>query len=191
MEIKMKENVKVDTFTFKKRVIEESLELLGRKRNYVDNDIRFVAMICFLNNMVENNLIIETLHDEEQIENIMIDTVEPLYKEHIKANPNVLTEFDDVVSQLLEYEQREVAMRNTLAGFAYDIIAELGDLSYGDAQNMINQIMTLLQTNIIKPVSKQKDESIKQEVQNDIQDLKMKALIEKFQRESVQDKNAE
>ena len=48
-----------------------------------------------------------------------------------------------------------------------------------------------LQTNIIKPVSKQKDESIKQEVQNDIQDLKMKALIEKFQRESVQDKNAE
>lgn len=191
MEIKMKENVKVDTFTFKKRVIEESLELLGRKRNYVDNDVRFVVMICFLNNMVENNLIIETLHDEEQIENIMIDTVEPLYNEHIKANPNVLAEFNDVVSQLLEYEQREVAMRNTLAGFAYDIITELGDLSYGDAQNLINQIMTLLQTNIIKPVSKQKDESIKQEVQNDIQDLKMKALIEKFQRESVQDKNAE
>ena len=187
----MKENVKVDTFTFKKRVIEESLELLGRKRNYVDNDVRFVVMICFLNNMVENNLIIETLHDEEQIENIMIDTVEPLYNEHIKANPNVLAEFNDVVSQLLEYEQREVAMRNTLAGFAYDIITELGDLSYGDAQNLINQIMTLLQTNIIKPVSKQKDESIKQEVQNDIQDLKMKALIEKFQRESVQDKNAE
>ena len=84
--------------------------------------------------MVENNLIIEALHDEKQIENIMIDTVEPLYEEHIKANPNVLTEFNDVVSQLLEYEQREVAMRNTLAGFAYDIVTELGDLSYGDAQ---------------------------------------------------------
>ena len=39
MEIKLKEQVNVNSLTFKKRVIEEAIELLGRKRNYIDNDI--------------------------------------------------------------------------------------------------------------------------------------------------------
>ena len=36
MEIKLKEQVNVNSLTFKKRVIEEAIELLGRKRNYID-----------------------------------------------------------------------------------------------------------------------------------------------------------
>lgn len=191
MEIKMKEKVNTKSFTFKKRVLEEAIELLGRRRNYVTNDIYFITMICFLNNMVENNLIVETLAQEGELEQNMIQFVEPLFESEIVAKEDVLTDYEDLVSQLIDYMEREVYNRTNAVSLFYDLTAELSELTQDEVKTLIQQVLQSIQQNILKPEQKHKDEQVKQEVKQDIEDLKMKALIEKFQRESVQDKNAE
>ena len=131
MEIKMKEKVNVKGFTFKKRVIEESVELLGRKRNYVLNDIKFVAMIAFTNNLVENNLIISTLHDEKELENKMITVVEPLFEQEI-VKEGYRESFDEIVIDIEDYMFREYEMRSSTAGFLYDFFQDLGEININE-----------------------------------------------------------
>lgn len=184
MEIKMKEKVNTGSFTFKKRVIEETVELLGRKMNYVENDIYFVTMISFLNNMVENNLIIEALYDEKSLEDKMYEIVEPMYEKYILGDDKVLADFNDVAKQVVDYMKREVELRHHLTGFAYDLIQDLGGLQVDELKQMLTSLLNIIGAKDKKAAPRKTDEELKTEVKQDIEDLKMKALIEKFQRES-------
>lgn len=190
MKIKMKENVKVNSFTFKKRVIEETLELLGRKNNYIENDVWFTAMICFVNNLVENNIIIDTLYDDSNIEAKMYETVEPLYEEYILGNEEYMTSFTDIVEQLLFYMDREVENRHSITGILYDLFGEIGELTQEDLANLVTSAIQLAtkaklsNTAPVKEIPKKTDKEIEKEVKKDIENLKMKALIEQYQRAS-------
>lgn len=184
MEIKKKENVNVNSYTFKKRVIEEALELLGRKRNYILNDLRFITMITFTNNLVENNLVIESLYNVDDIENKMANIVEPLFKEEVLDKPEALESFNEIVSELQDYMEREVEMRLTISGFLYDFAEDLGGVSMEDLVKLINQ--TIDRVGGLK-TKKLEDSEIKSEALKDIErakkrveDAKMRALIEKY-----------
>lgn len=195
MNLKLRESVNVRSFTFQKKVIEEALELIGRKRNYVDNDIKFVIMITFCNNLVENNLIIESLYNEENIESKMETIVEPFFKEQVLDKPEVKEIFDDVVYQVIAYMDREYDSRNYITGFIYDFLADLGDFTMEDIEKLLKGLMSLIPLGDTKNTApkeevKQSDEEIKKDVLKDIDNLKMKAFIEKFTRES-QDKKEE
>lgn len=187
MGIKMKEKVNTGSFTFKKRVIEETVELLGRKMNYVKNDIYFVTMISFLNNMVENNLIIEALYDEKNLEDKMYEVVEPMYEQYILGDEKTLADFNDVAEQIVAYMEREVALRQHLTGFAYDLIQDLGGLQVDELKQMLTSLLNIIGAKEKRPAPKKTDTELKAEVTQDIEDLKMKALIEKFQRESKEE----
>lgn len=184
MEIKMKEKVNTNSFTFKKRVIEESIELLGRKMNYVENDVYFVTMISFLNNMVENNLIIETLYDENNLEAKMYEVVEPLFEQYVLADENILTDFNNIAEQIVAYMERETKLRCHVTGYIYDLTQELGGLPVEDLKIMIDSLLNIIGMKSGKVAPKKTDAEIKQEAKQDIENLKMKALIEQFQRES-------
>ncbi len=195
MEIKKKKDVNTNSYTFKKRVIEESLELLGRKRNYVLNDLKFITMITFTNNLVENNLIIESLYNVDDIENKMDTIVEPLFKEEVLDNPERKKDFDEIVEELQDYMEREVEMRLTVSGFLYDFAEDLGGVSMDDLMKIINQAMDKVGI----PTKKKTDNEIKSEALKDIEkakkkveDAKMKALIDKYtKQEGVENKDAE
>jgi len=195
MDIKIKENVNVNSYTFKKRVLEEAIELLGRKRNYVLNDIKFIAMITFVNNLVDNNLVIETLYKEEDIEQKMETVIEPLFDKEVVKNPERIAAFEEVVNELVEYMEREVKIRLTLSGFLYDLSDELGEMKVEDVMNIINSIIDKtglknLQPAKSKKVKKKTDEELRQEAIKDIENAKMKAFIEKYVREN-QDKKVD
>lgn len=193
MEIKLKEQVNVNSLTFKKRVIEEAIELLGRKRNYIDNDIDFVVMITFINGLVENNVIIESLYDEANLETKISTEIEPLFEEEVLNKEDRLAVYKDIVSQMKEYMKREAANRVSIAGVIYDLLEELGNMPIEDLVKNITSIISSgifnsLNSSEAKEVEpKQTDEEIKQEVLEDIDNLKMKALIEKFTRENKED----
>ncbi len=196
MELKKKENINMG-FTFQKRVIEETLELLGRKRNYIDNDVRFMAMIAFCNNLVENNIIIETLYDETNIVEKVETIIEPFFEEEVINKPTVLEIFYDIVNQITRYMEREYASRNYITGFVYDIAEELGDLSPEGVEEMLKSIMELFPMKA-SPIQKREkkqektDADIKADVLQDIENLKMKALMEKFIKNNPeQEENAE
>lgn len=193
MEIKLKEQVNVNSLTFKKRVIEEAIELLGRKRNYIDNDIDFVVMITFVNGLVENNVIIESLYDEANLETKISTEIEPLFEEEVLNKEDRLAVYKDIVSQMKEYMKREAANRVSIAGVIYDLLEELGNMPIED---LVKNITSIISSGIFNSLNsfeaketepKQTDEEIKQEVLEDIDNLKMKALIEKFTRENKED----
>ena len=193
MEIKLKEQVNVNSLTFKKRVIEEAIELLGRKRNYIDNDIDFVVMITFVNGLAENNVIIESLYDEANLETKISTEIEPLFEKEVLNKEDRLAVYKDIVSQMKEYMKREAANRVSIAGVIYDLLEELGNMPIEDLVKNITSIISSgmfnsLNSSEAKEVEpKQTDEEIKQEVLEDIDNLKMKALIEKFTRENKED----
>ena len=193
MEIKLKEQVNVNSLTFKKRVIEEAIELLGRKRNYIDNDIDFVVMITFVNGLAENNVVIESLYDEANLETKISTEIEPLFEEEVLNKEDRLAVYKDIVSQMKEYMKREAANRVSIAGVIYDLLEELGNMPIEDLVKNITSIISSgifnsLNSSEAKEVEpKQTDEEIKQEVLEDIDNLKMKALIEKFTRENKED----
>ena len=193
MEIKLKEQVNVNSLTFKKRVIEEAIELLGRKRNYIDNDIDFVVMITFVNGLAKNNVIIESLYDEANLETKISTEIEPLFEKEVLNKEDRLTVYKDIVSQMKEYMKREAANRVSIAGVIYDLLEELGNMPIEDLVKNITSIISSgifnsLNSSEAKEVEpKQTDEEIKQEVLEDIDNLKMKALIEKFTRENKED----
>ena len=193
MEIKLKEQVNVNSLTFKKRVIEEAIELLGRKRNYIDNDIDFVVMITFVNGLAENNVVIESLYDEANLETKISTEIEPLFEKEVLNKEDRLAVYKDIVSQMKEYMKREAANRVSIAGAIYDLLEELGNMPIEDLVKNITSIISSgifnsLNSSEAKEVEpKQTDEEIKQEVLEDIDNLKMKALIEKFTRENKED----
>lgn len=198
MEVKLKDQVQVKSFTFKKRVIEEAMELIGEKNNFVINDIEFVVMIAFLNNLVENNLILETLHDIETLEQKLNEEVEPLFTQLVVENETYLEVFEDIVGQMEDYMIRAYKNRQTVAGFFYDIINEIGDMSLEDVSNILEQVVQIMsnpKTTTISP-SKQKpvkndSQASKEAVIEDIQNLRMKALIEQYARQGkTEDTNA-
>lgn len=193
MEIKLKEQVNVNSLTFKKRVIEEAIELLGRKRNYIDNDIDFVVMITFVNGLAENNVVIESLYDEANLETKISTEIEPLFEKEVLNKEDRLAVYKDIVNQMKEYMKREAANRVSIAGVIYDLLEELGNMPIEDLVKNITSIISSgifnsLNSSEAKEVEpKQTDEEIKQEVLEDIDNLKMKALIEKFTRENKED----
>ena len=193
MEIKLKEQVNVNSLTFKKRVIEEAIELLGRKRNYIDNDIDFVVMITFVNGLAENNVVIESLYDEANLETKISTEIEPLFEKEVLNKEDRLAVYKDIVSQMKEYMKREAANRVSIVGVIYDLLEELGNMPIEDLVKNITSIISSgifnsLNSSEAKEVEpKQTDEEIKQEVLEDIDNLKMKALIEKFTRENKED----
>lgn len=193
MEIKLKEQVNVNSLTFKKRVIEEAIELLGRKRNYIDNDIDFVVMITFVNGLAENNVVIESLYDEANLETKISTEIEPLFEKEVLNKEDRLAVYKDIVSQMKEYMKREAANRVSIAGVIYDLLEELGNMPIEDLVKNITSIISSgifnsLNSSEAKEVEpKRTDEEIKQEVLEDIDNLKMKALIEKFTRENKED----
>ena len=193
MEIKLKEQVNVNSLTFKKRVIEEAIELLGRKRNYIDNDIDFVVMITFVNGLAENNVVIESLYDEANLETKISTEIEPLFEKEVLNKEDRLAVYKDIVSQMKEYMKREAANRVSIAGVIYDLLEELGNMPIEDLVKNITSIISSGMFNSLNSAEakevepKQTDEEIKQEVLEDIDNLKMKALIEKFTRENKED----
>lgn len=186
MEFKFKETINVNSFTFKKQVIEETIDLLGEKKNYVRNDIAFYTMIAFLDNMIEENMLIEALGEDKNLMDKLYDVIEPLYIEHIQKNEENYRVFTDIVEQLEEYLEREVMNKHSIPGLLYTVLEEIGNMKPDEIVKLFElfeqQVLTRMKDN--KKVSTkevQKPQREKQlQMDEPIDNKKIEELINEF-----------
>jgi hypothetical protein len=183
MEYKLKENVKVDSLTFRKKVLEETIDLMGVIKNYTTTDLEFNLMLGFLDNIMDGNSLLEVLaHSKGLIEEIE-NKIEPLFNEVVVSNELYLQAYNDLYNELKEYADREIINNHNITGLLYNIMEELGNLSQEDMMAAVNQVLVWA-TNKFVPVAKasteKKEEKKVETTSTDVQDQKMLELIEKF-----------
>lgn len=186
MEFKFKETININSFTFKKQVIEETIDLLGEKKNYVRNDIAFYAMIAFLDNMIEENMLIEALGEDKNLMDKLYDVIEPLYIEHIQKNEENYRVFTDIVEQLEEYFEREVMNKHSIPGLLYTVLDEIGNMKPEEIVKLFElfeqQVLTRMKNNkTVSTKEVQKPQKEKQlQMDEPIDNKKIEELINEF-----------
>lgn len=192
MEIKFKENVNVESFTFKKAVEEGVLSMIEQNNKYLYNDICFYTMIAFLDNLCENDAIIDLLSDEGSALDSIKDKIEPLFKEKVIDSEEYLKIFNDIVKDLDNYYHDDVLNKRTISGALYSISDIFGGLKLSDIEVLLNNILAGIKQNAEKfnidlPEIKtktdellNKNQSIADKAKEDIDNIKMKALVEKY-----------
>ena len=180
MELKLKEGVKVNSFTFKKEV-EENVLAFFEKENFLENDVFFYTMIGMLDAMAENNVIIEALADDDKIMETMVKDIEPLYEQYIKNNEENYKVFLNIVEDISSYNKRAVENKRTLGGILYKLSDALGNLTMEDLEKFSGFIQKSLidSLNQQKKIGSQFTPEEKQLVQDSIS-TKMDDLIKKY-----------
>lgn len=185
MEYKIKENVKVDSLTFRKKVLEETIDLMGVIKNYTASDLEFNLMLGFLDNLIDGNSLLEALaHSSGLLEEIE-SKVEPLFNEVVVGNELYLHTYNSLYEELKEYAEREIVNNHNITGLLYNIIEELGSLTQEEMMAAINQLVMWAANKFVPMTAPKKEEKEdkKQKTETapvEIQDQKMLELIEKF-----------
>ena len=185
MEYKIKENVKVDSLTFRKKVLEETIDLMGVIKNYTASDLEFNLMLGFLDNLIDGNSLLEALaHSSGLLEEIE-SKVEPLFNEVVVGNELYLHIYNSLYEELKEYAEREIVNNHNITGLLYNIIEELGSLTQEEMMAAINQLVMWAANKFVPMTAPKKEEKEdkKQKIETapvEIQDQKMLELIEKF-----------
>ena len=185
MEYKIKENVKVDSLTFRKKVLEETIDLMGVIKNYTASDLEFNLMLGFLDNLIDGNSLLEALaHSSGLLEEIE-SKVEPLFNEVVVGNELYLHTYNSLYEELKEYAEREIVNNHNITGLLYNIIEELGSLTQEEMMAAINQLVMWAANKFVPMTAPKKEEKEdkKQKIETapvEIQDQKMLELIENF-----------
>jgi hypothetical protein len=185
MEYKIKENVKVDSLTFRKKVLEETIDLMVVIKNYTASDLEFNLMLGFLDNLIDGNSLLEALaHSSGLLEEIE-SKVEPLFNEVVVGNELYLHAYNSLYEELKEYAEREIVNNHNITGLLYNIIEELGSLTQEEMMAAINQLVMWAANKFVPMTAPKKEEKEdkKQKTETapvEIQDQKMLELIEKF-----------
>ena len=143
MEYKLKENVKVDSLTFRKKVLEETIDLMGVIKNYTATDLEFNLMLGFLDNMIEGDTLLESLAQSTRLVNEIEDKIEPLYQDIIVNNELNLQAYNSLLEELKDYCDREVESNRRITGLLYTILEEVGDLNQEQLMDIVNQDVEL------------------------------------------------
>lgn len=185
MEYKLKEQVNVNSLLFRKKVLEEAIDLMGAIKNYTQTNVEFNLMLSFLDNMVEGNVLLENLAESTRLISEIEDKIEPLYQEIIIGDEKNLMVFNDLLQELTEYCDREVESSRRITGLLYTLLDEVGSLSPEEVVNLINQIVELAANHFVpkqKAVITKDEETkpIKTKEEIKIENEKILELVNKF-----------
>ena len=185
MEYKLKENVNVNSLTFRKKVIEETIDLMGGIKNYTKTNIEFNLMLGFLDNVIDGDTLLESLAESTRLLNEIEDKIEPLYQEIIIGNAKNLEVFNSLLQELIDYCDREVESNRRITGLLYTLLDEMGNLSQEEIINLINQTVELAANHFVPKqkaatVKDEETKSIKTAEEIKIENEKILELVNKF-----------
>lgn len=185
MEYKIKENVNVNSLTFKKKVLEETIDLMGVIRNYTPSDLEFNLMLGFLDNLIDGNSLLEALAHSTGLIAEIESKVEPLFNEVVVKNEEYYKVYNSLYNEMKDYAEREVTNNHNITGLLYTLIDELGSLTQEEMMATINQVVLWAANKFVPTQQAQKPQPKKEKektevMPTEIQDKKMLELIEKF-----------
>ena len=195
-----KENVIVNSITFKKTVEENVIDFMGDRTNYFKGDIEFYSMICFLDQLSNDSSIIKLVAKTGDLLEEMYSEIEPIFKEYVLDNEENKIIFEQIVEDLLDYFYNEIENNRHGSIMIKKTLQELGSLTPQDiqtiSQSLLKQITSFDFTQISKALNNKKEEPIEEEkvlteenVKEDIDNLKMKQLMSQYIK--IKDESAE
>ena len=195
-----KENVIVNSITFKKTVEENVIDFMGDRTNYFKGDIEFYSMICFLDQLSNDSSIIKLVAKTGDLLEEMYSEIEPVFKEYVLDNEENKIIFEQIVEDLLDYFYNEIENNRHGSIMIKKTLQELGSLTPQDiqtiSQSLLKQITSFDFTQISKALNNKKEEPIEEEkvlteenVKEDIDNLKMKQLMSQYIK--IKDESAE
>lgn len=195
-----KENVIVNSITFKKTVEENVIDFMGDRTNYFKGDIEFYSMICFLDQLSNDSSIIKLVAKTGDLLEEMYSEIEPIFKKYVLDNEENKIIFEQIVEDLLDYFYNEIENNRHGSIMIKKTLQELGSLTPQDiqmiSQSLLKQITSFDFAQISKALNNKKEESIEEEkvlteetVKEDIDNLKMKQLMSQYIK--IKDESAE
>ena len=195
-----KENVIVNSITFKKTVEENVIDFMGDRTNYFKGDIEFYSMICFLDQLSNDSSIIKLVAKTGDLLEEMYSEIEPIFKEYVLDNEENKIIFEQIIEDLLDYFYNEIENNRHGSIMIKKTLQELGSLTPQDiqtiSQSLLKQITSFDFTQISKALNNKKEEPIEEEkvlteenVKEDIDNLKMKQLMSQYIK--IKDESAE
>ena len=195
-----KENVIVNSITFKKTVEENVIDFMGDRTNYFKGDIEFYSMICFLDQLSNDSSIIKLVAKTGDLLEEMYSEIEPIFKEYVLDNEENKIIFEQIVEDLLDYFYNEIENNRHGSIMIKKTLQELGSLTPQDiqtiSQSLLKQITSFDFTQISKALNNKKEEPIEEEkvlteetAKEDIDNLKMKQLMSQYIK--IKDESAE
>lgn len=181
MEYKLKENVKVNSLFFKKKVLEEAIDLMGAIKNYTNNNIKFNLMLSFLDCVVEGNTLLEELAKSTRLADEINDTVEPLFNQIMEQNADYKVVFEELLQELKEFSDREVENNRRMTGFISTILNEVGNLSQEEIMQIAQQVVDMASNGFVQKAKTEKPvKPVKTQEEIKIENEKMLDLINQF-----------
>lgn len=174
MKFKQKEAFNFKSFTERKRIIEEALDLMSVRTNFTSTDVHFYTMMAFVNAMVEENIIVYCMSEEADLMNKLLNDVEPAFEELI-SNEDVYNYYHSIVEEIEDYMYREFESNQGLVSLLNKGFEMLGELDY---TKVFETIRSLMPTEIQKELPKTNAMAIDES-------NKIKDLIAKYTNETT------
>ena len=171
-----------------KEIITTAIDLMGEGYIFTIPEMELAVMIAMVVVLENDEKVLDDLDKSDNIQNTIILDVEPAFNEIIMKDDNGRQMFYKLCDCLRIYYDAQLKANTTVAGLLTNLANSLQTLDLDTILKMANQIKDNLiekKAEIKKdketPVEKT-DEEIKQEMIDEIDNAKMKALIEKYQR---------
>lgn len=176
MKFKQKEAFNFKSFTERKRIIEEVLDLLVVRSNFTSTDIHFYTMMAFVNAMVEENIIVYCMAEEDKLMDKLLNEVEPAFEE-LTQDDMIYGYYHSIVDEVEDYMLREFENNQSFVSIINRGLEMLGELDYVKVFETIRSLMPeTIQKEMPKTTAIAEEES-----------QKIKDLISKYTKEATEE----
>lgn len=181
MEMTVRQNLNTNNIVFKHKIALEAITLLEGRTNLLYTDIMVYTMVSFVDNCIEENLIELINEDDKEFTAIVELDLEPKFEEIIQ-DKDLEALYYEVVNYVDEYIASLEYKRNTAVGLINEILDIIMSMDWDDLQFFFQNVSHKLKDSLGKTNEKQAPKMVTPD-EFEGADAKMKALIQKFQRE--------
>lgn len=181
MEMTVRQNLNTNNIVFKHKIALEAITLLEGRTNLLYTDIMVYTMVSFIDNCIEENLIELINEDDKEFTEIVELDLEPKF-EDIVQDKDLEALYYEVVNYVDEYITNLEYKRNTAVGLINEVLDIIMSMDWEDLQFFFQNVSHKLKDSLGKTNEKQTPKTVTPD-EFEGADAKMKALIQKFQRE--------
>lgn len=194
MNMTVKQNINSKSLVLKHKIAVGTTALLEGREFLLDSDVELYTMVSLVNNFIEENLMELIEADTRNFPEILEDTIEPFFMNILKEYEYENTYYE-IVGIVLSFLNEQEMRRNTLIGLVNHLIDIFGEQGWEDLEffftelkNRGSKFLADIAGNLPAPETQETKSVVKRARVEEFEgaDEKMKALIQKFQRESEQ-----
>lgn len=172
----------VDRLSTQKEIITTAMELIGDVNIVTETDIKLSLMLAFVIVLENEHKVMEDLNNSDNIQINVITDVEPAFYDIILKDEKATEIYQILLKDLIKYYDEKRKYSSSSIGFLSSFFEELQTLTKDDIIKIIKSFKDTLIPKIEESKEIKDDKELKKEAMEDVNELKMKALIEKYQR---------